>query len=79
MPDFVSTVIKPMIGALVCGGCAYVCSYIFDLHVLISIVISAIFYVLVLLMLHTFTRNEIIMLPKGEKFVKILEKLHLIG
>ena len=79
MPDFVATVIKPMIGALVCGGCAYVCSYIINLHVLISIVISAIFYVLVLLILHTFTRNEILMLPKGEKFAKILEKLHLIG
>lgn len=79
MPNFVNSAIKPMIGAILCGGCAYLCAYIFNLHVLISIVISAIFYVLVLLMLHTFTRNEILMLPKGKKIVIILEKLHLIG
>ena len=79
MPNFITSAVKPMIGALLCGGCAYLCSYVFNLHVLISIVISAIFYVLVLLMLHTFTRNEILMLPKGKNIVIILEKMHLIG
>ncbi len=78
MPNFITSAVKPMIGALLCGGCAYLCSYVFNLHVLISIVISAIFYVLVLLILHTFTRNEILMLPKGKNIVIILEKMHLI-
>lgn len=79
MPNFINSAIKPMIGALLCGGCAYLCCYVLNLHVLISIVISAIFYVLVLLILHTFTRNEVLKLPKGKKIVIILEKLHLIG
>ncbi len=79
IPDFVASAIKPMLGAVVCGVCAYVCQYVLDLNVLISIVISAIIYLVFLLVLHTFKRNEILMLPNGKKIVIILEKLHLIG
>ncbi len=79
MPDFVSSAVKPMAGALLCGVCAYLCYYVFGLGLLISIVISAIFYVLILLILHTFKRNEILLLPNGKKIVIILEKLHLLG
>ncbi|MGN0453031.1 MAG: MATE family efflux transporter [Ruminococcus sp.] len=78
MPNFLSVAIKPMIGAIVCGICAYICSYVLDIHVVISIVISAIIYIITLLILHTFQRNEVLMLPKGKKIVIILEKLHLI-
>lgn len=79
MPDFVSVVLKPMHSALGCGVAAYFCCYQFGLNLLISIVISAIIYLIMLLILHTFTKNEVLMLPKGKKIVIILEKLHLIG
>ncbi len=79
MPNFLSSVIKPMAGAVLCGICAYLFFYRFNINLMISIVISAIFYVLVLFILHTFTRNEILLLPNGKKIVIILEKLHLIG
>ena len=79
MPNFLSSVIKPMAGAVLCGICAYLFFYKFNINLMISIVISAIFYVLVLFILHTFTRNEILLLPNGKKIVIILEKLHLIG
>lgn len=78
MPDFVSVAIKPMLAAVACGACAYLCVYILGINLLISIVISAIFYLLILLILHTFTKNEVLMLPKGKKIAKTLEKLHLI-
>ncbi len=78
MPDFVSCAIKPMASAVLCGASAYVCSYVFDLNLLFSIVISAILYLVVLLVLHTFSKNDILMLPKGKKIVIILEKLHLM-
>ena len=78
MPDFLSVAIKPMLSAVVCGGAAYLCTYVLSLNLLVSIVISAIIYLISLLILHTFTKNEVLMLPKGKKIVIILEKLHLI-
>ncbi len=78
MPDFLSCAIKPMLSAVVCGVSAYVCSYVLNLNLLFSIVISAILYLFVLLVLHTFSKNDVLMLPKGKKIVIILEKLHLL-
>ncbi len=78
MPDFLSGAIKPMVSAVVCGVSAYVCSYVLELNLFFSIVISAILYLIVLLVLHTFSKNDILMLPKGKKIVIILEKLHLM-
>lgn len=77
--NYFSVFLKPLASSVICGLCAYVCGYVFNLHVLISIVISAIIYVLSLFILHTFSRNEILMLPKGKNIVIILEKLHLLG
>ncbi len=77
--DFLSVIIKPFIAAVACGGCAYLCYYQFGINVLISVVISAIIYLLILLMLHTFSKDEIKMVLNCKKIVIILEKLHLIG
>ncbi len=85
MPDFVSTVIKPLISAIASALAAYF-SFILLINwlpliasALISIVIAGIIYITILLLLKTFTRNELKFLPKGEKIVTILEKYHLIG
>lgn len=78
LPNFVKIILKPLGAALVCGGCAYLCCYVFELNVLISIVISAIIYIVALFILHTFKRNDLLMLPNGKKIVTILEKLHVI-
>lgn len=77
-PNFIKIILKPLCSALVCGGCAYLSHYILGLHVLISIVISAIIYIVFLFILHTFKRNDLLMFPKGKNIVTILEKLHLI-
>lgn len=78
-PDFLSSTVKPMTGAILCGACAYLFYYRLHADLLVSIVISAIFYMFILLILHTFTRKEILLLPIGKNFEIILEKLHLIG
>ncbi len=85
MPDFVSTVIKPLISAVACALTAYFV-YILIINwlplivsALISIAAAGIVYITILLLLKTFTRNELKFLPKGEKVVTILEKYHLIG
>lgn len=85
MPDFVSTVIKPLISAVACAVAAYFSYLLISkalptiASALISIVIAGAVYITILLLLKTFTRNELKFLPKGEKVVTLLEKYHLIG
>ncbi|SCI37992.1 putative polysaccharide biosynthesis protein [Romboutsia sp. 1001713B170207_170306_H8] len=49
-----------------------------SLATVISIVIGAVVYVLVLLGIGGITKEEILIMPKGEKLYKVLRKLHLI-
>lgn len=84
VPDFVNSMLKPFFSALVCGAAAYL-SYNLLINIipsavatLVSIAVAAVFYITALLLLHTFSENEIKMLPKGKKVVTILAKLHLL-
>lgn len=78
VPNFISAAIKPMIGAVFCGASAYLFYYVLNLHVIFAIALAALVYLIILLALRTFTKNEILLLPKGKNIVIILEKLHLI-
>ena len=85
MPDFVSTIIKPLISAVLCTCGAYF-SHMFLVGIIpskaatiVAIIVAVIIYAAALLILRTFTATEIKFLPKGEKIAKILEKYHLIG
>lgn len=85
MPDLLSTIVKPLGAALCCAAAAYF-SHMFlegvmngKLATIAAIGIAVVVYLLALLILRTFTANEIKFLPKGEKIAKVLEKLHLIG
>ena len=77
--DFLSVLIKPFISAVICAVCAGFCCYKLNLNVLVSVVISAIIYLSFLLILHTFSKDEIKKALNCKKIVIILEKLHLIG
>ena len=72
--DYLAVLLKPFVSSLICALCAYVCYYIFSLNVLISVVISAILYAVFLLILHTFSKNEIEKVLNCKKIVIILEK-----
>lgn len=84
-PDFLNTIIKPFISAVLCGGAAYLTYQLISEYMpsvaatLVSIAVAAVIYIILLLLLHTFSENEINMLPKGKKIVTILAKLHLLG
>lgn len=90
IPDFKVVIIKPLIAAIVCAVSAWVSysllSHLFStgryavlMCTVLSIIIACVFYVIFLLLLRAVTKNDIIMLPKGNKIVTILEKYHLIG
>ena len=76
--NYASIFLKPLVGAIACGASAYLWSYVVNLNVIVSVLISIIVYFIFLLILHTFNKEEVKLLPKGEKIVIILEKLHLI-
>lgn len=84
MPNLVSIMVKPLASAILCAISAYFSYYFLSqiLNVLVatllSIVIACVIYTISLLILRTFTKNDLYFLPKGKKIVIILEKMHLI-
>lgn len=85
VPDFLSTTVKPLIGALGSAAAAYFVNMLLEgkmnhrLSTILAILAAVVVYVAILLILRTFSAKEVRFLPKGEKIAKTLEKLHLIG
>ncbi len=85
MPDLISTTLKPLIGAIGCAAAAFFSDMLLKgalpaaVSTILSILIAAVVYIIILLILRTFTASEIKMLPKSKNIVTILEKLHLLG
>ena len=83
-PDFINTMLKPLIAAVVCAATVYgvytLCRMFTGnmISVIVSIIVAVIVYVVMLMLIKTFSREEIEMLPKGKNIVTILAKLHLI-
>ena len=82
--NLVSVLIKPLLAGTFCAVSAYV-SYGLLVHIvkdkvatLIAIIIAVFVYVIALFLLRALTADDVKMMPKGEKFVKTLEKLRLI-
>lgn len=82
----VSNMFKPFVCALMCGITAYFSYGLMltlcgseKLSSAICIVLAAVVYLVCLGFSKTFTKNDIMMLPKGEKLVKILAKIGWIG
>ncbi len=84
-PDFFSTTVKPLIGAVLSSAAAFFVNMLISplisqrLSTVLAIVSAVVVYVIALLIMRAFTANEIKFLPKGEKIAKALEKWHLIG
>ena len=83
-PDFINTILKPFICGAICAATAFgvytllnrFASYVIAL--MVAIVVAVIVYIIVLMLIKTFDKEEIYMLPKGNNLVTILEKLHLL-
>lgn len=76
---------KPLFGGIICGLTAWICRYqLFvdhpgKLFTLLSIGIGAIIYFILLFVLKIVTKDDILMMPEGEKIRKTLEKLRLLS
>ena len=80
---FTKFVLKPIIAVTIMGICSYF-SYIVllgiiseKLAIIISIVIAVIMYGLAIIVLKVFSKEEIQMMPSGDKICKVLEKLKI--
>lgn len=49
------------------------------MSVVFAIAIAAIIYGVTMLLIKGITKKDFLMVPKGEKIAKILEKIHLLG
>lgn len=77
--------LKPLVSGLLCGAAAWAANGLLarilpgTAATILAILIAAVVYVLLLLLLGAFTREDILMLPKGQKIAQILEKRGWIG
>lgn len=75
--------IKPVLAALIMGICSYFIYSVFlgiiggKLATIIAIASAVIIYVLAIVALKVFSKEEIEMLPQGAKIIKILERIKI--
>lgn len=80
---FSKLVIKPVIATAIMGICSY---YIYltltgiiaaKMATILAIVLAVLIYGLAIIALKVFTKDEILMIPAGEKICKVLTKLKI--
>lgn len=90
-----TVIVKPLISAVLCGASAWGSYRLLgsaltfgdmsgrlngqSLACLISICVAVVVYAISVLLMKTLVKDDILMLPKGEKIAEILEKYKLIG
>ncbi len=93
--DIKTVLVKPFIAAVLCGGAAYgsyavLCNVLTfgdassrfngqSLSCIVAVGVAVVVYAISVLLMKTLVKDDILMLPKGEKLAKILEKYKLIG
>ena len=80
---FTKFVVKPIIASVIMGICSYFTYFVLEgiiierMATIIAIVVAVIIYVLAVIVLKIFTKEEFLALPAGDKVIKILEKLKI--
>lgn len=85
--NFFSVFFKPLIAAAACGATAWSAHYLLSvrlgvsatLSTLISICLGAGIYALILVLIKGIAKDDLEMIPKGEKIAKVLAKFGLLG
>lgn len=93
--DIKTVILKPLVCALLCGASAWGSYKLLSsvltfgdpsgrlngasLSCLISIAVAVIIYAVAVLLTKTIVKDDVLMLPKGEKIAEILEKYKLLG
>lgn len=80
---FSKFVVKPIIATVIMGICSYFTYLVLKgiiierLATIVAILVAVIIYVLSVVILKIFTKEELKMMPAGDKIVKILEKIKI--
>lgn len=80
IPNFITIFLKPFLASAVCVTAAFFVqklgALLFSsrLATCLAIVVAGVVYLICMLWFKALNRNDIIMLPKGQKIAKILEK-----
>ena len=85
-PSFWKTLLKPLIAAVISCACGYAAFHVLfekllissRISVILAIVFTAFVYLLCVIFLKILTKEDVLMLPKGQKIGKVLEKRHWI-
>ncbi len=83
-PNVLQIFIKPILCASACGITAYFTQHILqkyidsDVTVLVAISVAALVYTICLLFSKSFDENDLMLMPKGEKIIKLFKKFKLI-
>ncbi len=84
VPNIMQIFVKPLLCASVCGSTAYFTQEILQRYtdsrvtVLVAIAVAAVVYVICLLLLRAFDESDLMLMPKGEKIIKLFKKLKLL-
>lgn len=79
-PNFIGIFLKPLLSSVICVAAAYFVQkfgailHLGRLATLLAIVTAGVIYVFCMLWFKALSKNDILMLPKGQKIAKILEK-----
>ena len=85
MPRIRDVFLKPAVAGLLCGVAAVMAVKLLDGHMpdklvtLAAILIAAFVYGAVLLVIRGVAREDLLMLPKGEKLCRVMDKCGLLG
>ncbi len=85
--NLVSVFLKPFIAAALCGAGAFAADYLLTdvlaiesrLTVVVAVGVGAVFYAISILLLKGIVKDDLEMIPKGEKIAKVLAKFGLLG
>ncbi len=83
VPDFRKILIRPFASAVICALAAMGVYWLFNPHfgylaVILAIPVAMIVYAFVIFLFRALTREDILLLPKGEKLCRLLGKMRLL-
>ncbi len=83
VPDFKRILIRPFAASVVCalaamGGYWFFRHFFGHLAVILAILFAAIVYFFVIFLFRAITREDVLLLPKGEKLCRLLSKMKLL-
>ena len=84
---YVSVFVKPFVAAVFCGIGAYLGNFLLvdvlgiesRLTTILAVCCGGAFYVIAILLVKGIAKDDVEMLPKGEKIAKVLAKFGLLG